>query len=181
MQLVNGHGSRLHFQKFAGAGAGIGGLAVDLQRREGRRHLLDRAGEAGQDRLDLRRSGVDVTGGDHLALGVERIGLGAKRHAKGILLGRVEHAASELGGLADGDGQDAAGERIEGSAMTDLGLGLAGIVQRALDRADRLGRAEPHRLVEDDPAVETHAPAIAVLRHHDHLRATVGDTRAAGA
>ena len=39
----------------AGAGAGIGRLPVDLERRIGRRDLLDLAGEAGERGFDLAR------------------------------------------------------------------------------------------------------------------------------
>ena len=38
--------------------------------------------------------------------------------------------------------------------MADLDLRIAALAQRALDRADRLGRAGPDRLVDDDPAVQ---------------------------
>jgi len=42
--------------------------------------------------------------------------------------------------------------------VADLGLGLAGLAEDALYRADRSGRAEADRLVEDDPAVQQRPP-----------------------
>src|SRR5439155_5697912 len=83
-----------------------------------------------------------------------RIRLLAEADGKFVRLRRIEHAPGELGRFAERDGQDAAGQRVEGAAMADLGLGLAGLAQQALDRAYRCGRTKSERLVENDPAVE---------------------------
>src|SRR5204863_6091664 len=74
-----------------------------------------------------------------------------------VRLGRVEHADNDLGRFAERDHQHPARQRIERPAMADLGLGLTGLAQQALDRAYRRGRAHAERLVEDDPAVEHRA------------------------
>jgi hypothetical protein len=42
--------------------------------------------------------------------------------------------------------------------MADLGAGLVGFPQQSLYRTNRLGGAEPDRLVEDDPAVKHGVP-----------------------
>src|SRR5207248_11563936 len=71
-----------------------------------------------------------------------------------VSLARVEHSAGELGRFAQRDRENTARERIERAAVADLGLRFTRLAQHAFDRAYRLGRAEAHRLVEDDPAVE---------------------------
>jgi hypothetical protein len=134
----------------------IGSLAINLERRKGRRDLLDRASEAGHDRFNIGEARPNIAGGDDLALQVQRVGLLAEADGEVVGFGRVEHSAGELGRFAQRDRQHARRQRIERPAMADLGLGLAGVAQGALDRADRLGRAESDRLVEDDPAAERH-------------------------
>ena len=103
--------------------------------------MFDGAGEARQHRFDVRQRRAVAAGIDHLALAVEGIGLLAEADGEVIGLGRVEHAAGELGCLAERDRQHARRQRVERAAVADLGLGLAGLPEDALDRRNRLGRA----------------------------------------
>jgi hypothetical protein len=66
----------------AGPGKVVGALAVDHERREGRRHLLDFAGKAWQSRLRSLLVSVAGPTGDDLALQVERVGLLAEPMVK---------------------------------------------------------------------------------------------------
>ena len=90
---------------------------------------------------------------DDFAFGIERVGLLAELDGEGVDLVAIEHAPGQLGRFAQRDRQHAFGKRIERAAMADLGLGMAALLQHALDRRYRLRRTEPTRLVEDQPPV----------------------------
>ncbi len=70
-----------------------------------------------------------VAGGDDLAFEVERVGLRRRTDREVIGLGRIEHAAGQLGRLAERDRQHAGGQRVERPAVADLGLRLARLAQ----------------------------------------------------
>ena len=131
----------------------VGAPAVDLERRVGRRDLLDLAGEMLEHRGDRGEGRAAAAGAHDLAFGVERVGLAAELDGERVSLVAVEHPPAQLGRLAERDRQHAFGQRVERAAVADLDLAVAGLAQVALHRGDRLGRAQAARLVEDDPAV----------------------------
>ena len=107
----------------------------------------------GSSRLDRRARGRCVAGAHDLALGVVGVGLGAPAHREAVGLGAVDHERHGLGRLAEGDRQDAGGQRIERAGMARLLR-----VEEPLDRADApASRSCPRRLVEDQPAVDGRA------------------------
>src|SRR3546814_7176896 len=63
--------ARLHLDRLALPRQVIGALAIDLDRRIGRRHLLDRPSEARQHRLDFRERRPHIARRNNLALGIE--------------------------------------------------------------------------------------------------------------
>ena len=163
-QRVNRHRARLQFHHFPRPRQIIGALAIDHQRGIGGRHLADRTSELRQDRLNRGQCGPHIACRHNFTLKVERISLNPELYGEGIDFARIEHAPGEFGRLAQCNGQYPASQRIECAAMADLDLGIAALAQIALHRADRLGRAETHGLVENDPAVKrarTHCPAMA--------------------
>src|SRR5215469_6412454 len=167
----------LEFDLFSRAGSRICRLAGNLQRRISGWNLFDLAGEGRERRFDLLRFGANVAPRGHFPFGIERIGLLAEADREIITLGRVEQPAAELGCFAKSDRQDSAGERVEGSAMPDLGLGLAGFPEDSLHRADGLGRTKSDRFVEDDPAAE-HLQVLRakIPRNRRTTSATIGET-----
>ncbi len=115
--------------------------------------MLNAAGEMFQHRSHRQHRRAPVGALDHLALGVERVGLLSELNGEFIDFAGIEHPPGQLGRFTQCDRQHAFGQRVERAAMADLGLGIARFAQHALDRADRLGRAQPARLVEHQPAV----------------------------
>ncbi len=158
----------------------IGPRATHLQRRINRRHLLDRPGKPRQHRLDLRARRAHVTLGNHLALQIERVGLRAEGHGKRIHLVAIKHPPGELGRLTQRDRQHSRRQRIERPAMPDLDPALAdvepGLPQRALDRRHALRRAQPERLVEDQPAMHAahKPPSCAIPRKNPNTALAIG-------
>ncbi len=170
------HGPRLHFDGLAGPGSFIGGFAADLERGICGRHLLDLTREPEGNALDLLERRADVAGGDDPAFGIQGIRFRAERNRELVSLGRVEHPAAELGRFAERNRKDSARQRVERSAVADLRPGLARLTEQALDRADGLGRAEAHRLVEDDPAVEHQPARPKIPRNARAIAPTTGET-----
>ena len=115
-----------------------------------------------QHRRNCRHGRAAVRSCDNRALGIERIGFFAECDGEFIDLARIEHPPGKLGRLAQRDRQHTFGQRIERAAMTNLGPGITALAQHPLDRTDRLGRAEPARLVEDQPAMRDHWSATAL-------------------
>ena len=91
----------------------VGALAVDLDRREARRHLLDRAGEARQQRRDRGRGRAGFARVRHAAFGIVGVALLAPAHGEDVDLAPVHHERHGLGRFAERDRQAAGGERIE--------------------------------------------------------------------
>ena len=156
-ERMDRHRPRLHLDRFAGARAVIGALAIDLDRRIGGRHLFDRPGKARQNRSNFRKPRPHVAGRNDVALRVEPGGLGPERDREIIDLARVEHAPAQLRRLAERDRQHARGKRVERPAMADLDLAQPGFAAHALHRGDCLRRAEPDGLVHYDPSVHRRA------------------------
>src|SRR3546814_12964107 len=100
-----------------------------------RRDLLDLAGELRQHGADLRGLWPVRVLFDDATLGI--VGLGGLAPAQGeaIALPPVHNVGDRLGGLSEGDRQQAAGQRIESAAVADLA--------RLQDTADaaQIGRA----------------------------------------
>ncbi len=99
----------------------VGAAPVDLDRADGRGHLVDLADEAGQRRAD--RVVVELVGrraGEHLTLGV--VGGGGDAEPDGgvvRLVGELQ-VAEQPGGPADADEQHAGGHRVERAGVADL-------------------------------------------------------------
>ena len=140
---------------FAGAGARVGRLSVDLQRRIGRRDLLDLAGEARQDGFDLleRRAGrrwsrrscpsassVSVSSPNRIV----------KSYA--LVASSIRPASLVASPSAIGSTPLASGSSVP--PWPTLVLGSPASRSRRLTALTACGRAEADRLVEDDPAVE---------------------------
>jgi hypothetical protein len=70
-------------------------------------------------------------------------------HREAIGFFAILHERHGLGRLAEGDGQDAGGKRVERAGVA----GFLG-VEQALELGDRLGRGQADRLVEHDPAID---------------------------
>jgi hypothetical protein len=148
-QAIDHHLAWFQVDGLARAREIIGPLPADLQRREGRRRLLDMAGEPGQggtDRLIARP--ILAGGGDGAFAVVGRARL-AEAQGEAVLLASVHHEGNGLGRLAQGDRQDAGRQRIERAAMARLFRR-----EQPAHAADRLGRAHAQRLVEHDPSVD---------------------------
>ena len=142
------------------AGQIIGAGAVHLDGRETRRGLVDLADEGRQGGLHLVEGRAHVGAGDDLALPVHAVGRDAPIDREAIDLLRLHHHRHGLGRLAQGNGQDAAGQGIQRPGVT----GLLG-VEQAADATDRLGRSHLERLVQADPAVDD----VALLPTAHHL------------
>ena len=181
LQRVNGYRPRFHLDVFPRPREVVGALSVNLERGIGGRHLLYFAGEVIEHTRHRRQRRKAVAARNHLALGIERVGLLPELDREDVGLGRVEHAARQLGRLAQRDRQHALGQRIKRAPVPHLGLGVAAFAQHALDRADALGRPHGARLVEHDPAIGrgfgiAHAPATqsAIDRKRPIIHSTGG-------
>ena len=169
---MNRHRPRLQLHILTSPRTVVGTLAVHLQRGIRWRDLLDCAREVVEHACDRSQRRKTVGPRHHLALGVERVGLFAELDREHVGLGRIEHAARQLGRLAQCDGQHAFRQRVERAAMADLGLGISAFPQHALDRCDALGRAHAARLVEHYPAVgrvlafHAHSSGLTKWRRH---------------
>src|SRR5579864_6310495 len=71
LELEYRHLPRFKLDRFAGPGAGVGRLSLDLQRRIGWRHLLDFAGEPWKDGFDMVGRRSNLAGRDGLAFRIE--------------------------------------------------------------------------------------------------------------
>src|SRR3954470_1732880 len=121
VEAVDGDRPRRDDDVLAGADAGVGALAVDLDGAHRARHLLDVAGQ-------LLDAGGDVVVGDgfrvrrreNLALGV--VGRGAAAEAEGGQVGLAvqREVAEQLGGALDAEHQHAGRHRVERAGVPDL-------------------------------------------------------------
>src|SRR5271170_566155 len=155
---MNDDFARRDFELRAPARQIVGTLAADLDRRIGRRGLLDRPEKARQHRRDLARRRTNVGFRDDLALGVVGIGLFAPFDRETIGLGPVLDDGNRLGRFAESDRQDARRQRVECAGMARL-LG----VEEIFDLRDRLGRGDADRFVQIDPAVDLGARRAALF------------------
>ena len=147
--LVDHHPATGQFEIGSLAGQVIGALAVDLDGAELRRHLIDLAGEGPESRAHRLYVRPHIRTAGDLTLAVEAVGRNPPVDGEAIDLLRLHHEGDGLGRLAEGDGQDAGGQRVERAGMA----GLLG-VEQAADLRHRLGRTHAERLVETDPAVD---------------------------
>ena len=161
-QLVDAHRPRRQRHRPAFAGHVIGAPAVDLDRRKCRRRLHHLAGERRKRGLDRRGVGSDAAGLHHLAVGVVGAPPLAPAHRERIGLGPRHHMGDGLGRLAQGHGQHAAGQWVQGAGVP----GLRRLKQAARPR-HRTGRGRARRLVHDQPTV--HRPAAAPPPRHRRL------------
>src|SRR5690606_17672821 len=148
-QSAYGNRSRLALHCFPCPGQLVQRLAVMLERRVHRRHLLDITGKARQYRLDLSQGDLAGTHLQHLALGVTGSGGHAQTRLGNIGLVRIQQILGELGGLPKTQRQDTTGQRVETAGMS----ALAGIEQPAHLLQGSIG-AHAQRLVENQDAVD---------------------------
>ena len=92
------HTARLEHHLFARPRQIIGAPAVHLERGIGRRHLLDRPGEARQHCVDLVGRGAHVARRDRDPFGIERVGLRPEADREFVDLVGVELGAYGSGG-----------------------------------------------------------------------------------
>src|SRR5262245_30607848 len=156
----------------------VGPGAPNLERRVARRHLADLADEARQCRSDVGPRGSGIARRHDSAFGIVGVGGGAEAQRETVLLVAFHSEGHRLGRLAEGDGQDAGGERVERA-------GVACFLRTVEVPCPRYGLRRGHalRLVEDEPAVnwETFAPprhvASACYWSASRSRATSGRAR----
>ena len=146
---VDRHAARLALDLDAGARVFVERLAVALERRVHRRHLLDRADESRAGALQRCAVDGDVGHGpDHLAFAVA----GRRRHAelqgREVALVGVEARLRELGRRAEAQRQQAARQRVERAGVAGLlgAIEALGALQRRVARqAQRPCRAGARR------------------------------------
>ena len=90
------------------------------------------------------------------AVGVVGVARFAETQGEVVELGAVHDVGHGLGGRAEGDRQQAGGQRVERAAVAGL---LGG--ERAPDPVDDVGAGDPGRLVDDQPAVQRAAARLA--------------------
>ena len=127
IEAVDAHGAGRQLDRLAGAGQVVGAHPLHQDGRIGRRDLVNFADEGRQGLLDRSARGPHVRAGGHLALAVEGCSGLAPGQGEAISLVGVDHEADGLGRLAQGDGQDAGGQGIEGAGVT----GFLGVEQAA--------------------------------------------------
>ena len=159
---MDGHRARGALDFLPLAGIGIQGFAVALERRIHRRHLRDRADKPVDDLPYLRRIATDRTGVEDTAFRVGGIGDDAQPHAGKVALVGMEQVAGKFGGLAETQGQQAAGERVQRAGVAALG----GVVQPA-DSLQGVVGGNAGGLVEQDDAVDG-LPGAAYARGDAH-------------
>ena len=128
----------------------VGAAAGDLDRAERRRPLRDRSGQRRPwpaSTAVTRRRGAGTR--RQLALEVVGRGRGAEADGRAIRLPIAEVVLDHPGPVAEEDRQDARGERVQGSAVTDA-LGR----RQATDQAHHVVRRRAGRLGHDDDPVE---------------------------
>src|SRR5262245_43814724 len=116
-QTMDLDGAWRHFHHLAVACEIISALAVDLDRREARRHLGDLPGEARQELtygLCGRAFGASI---DDTALGVIGVALLAPARRETIHFAAFHDERNRLGRLPECDWQHARGERVECAGM----------------------------------------------------------------
>src|SRR5262245_920814 len=143
----------------------IGALAVNLDGREARWDLRDRAGELREDRADVVDGGPCSAGGINAPLGVVGVALLAPAHGELIDLASIHHERDGLGRFPERDREQTRSERVERAGMA----GALGAVE-PLRHAHRMGRGHADRLVEHQPAVHIAFLALALARWFVHGR-----------
>nr|AIF10610.1 hypothetical protein [uncultured marine thaumarchaeote KM3_46_G10] len=132
-----------------GSGQLVGPFSVDLDRRKGRRHLIDFTPEAVEHGEDLFFRRPDFAGCHYLALSIVGIPGFTPSDPELVGLFAVHQIGHGLGGFAQRHRQDAGGHRVQGPGVTDLGS-----ASRPADAADGGIGTQSLGLVDDDPAVE---------------------------
>ena len=131
--VVDGDRPALKLEVFAIAGEIIGAFAIDFDGGELWRDLFDLADESGQRGKDCVFCRADIGAGDLDAFGIIAGGGDAPLDGEDIVFVGIHGPGDGFGGVAEGDGQDASGERVERAAMADFGR-----VEQAFERADGL-------------------------------------------
>ena len=142
------HRPRRKIRRLAVAREIIGALAIDLDRRKGRRRCRIVPVKRGSGARIAARPGRAPMARD-LAVGIVGVGFRAPEHGEAIGLLAVLHERHGLGRLAESDRQNARGQRVERAGVA----GLLG-VEQALQLRDGMGRGHADRFVEHDPAID---------------------------
>ena len=102
-------GARRQRRGGVAAGQCVGAPAADLDRRERRRHLLDRAPEAAENGLDFGCRRPRIADGGDRAFGVVCIAGLAPAHGEAVGLAAVHQVGDGLGRFAERHRQHAGG------------------------------------------------------------------------
>src|SRR5215469_16854222 len=136
------------FHRFAVACQVVGPLALDLDRRITRRHLLDAARKGRQKCANCISPRSLIAPRNHSPFGIISIPFLAPADREPKELAAVHYERDRFGCLTKCNRQRAGRERIKRAGVA----GSLGIEQPLHD-ADRVGRRHANRLVEHDPAV----------------------------
>src|ERR1700733_4201460 len=117
-ELVDGDRAGFELGRGPGAGQLVGALAVDLDRADRGRDLLDLAGQRLDGLVDrLLGDGFGRRGGGELAFGIVGAGGLAEPDRGVVLLLRQGQVAEHAGGLLHPDDQDAGRHRVQGARV----------------------------------------------------------------
>jgi hypothetical protein len=119
-QFMDADATRFPLDFDAGPGILVQGLAIALQCRIHRRHLVDLADKGRQHFFHLRNAARYRTTLQHTAFGIGRVGGNTELHCRHIPLVGIEQLAGKLGRFAKAQGQKAGRQRIERSGMPRL-------------------------------------------------------------
>ena len=141
--------SRRELDVLARAHPGVGAHAVDLDRADRRRHLLDGAGERATPAAIASSVTPEASAvAQHLALGVVGDGRDAEPDRGVVGLVGEREVAEQPGGALEPEDEHAGGHRVERAGMADLaGAG------EASHAGDDVVAGHPGGLVDDDQAV----------------------------
>ena len=118
IERVNCHRTRGQHRRLAATRQIVGALAIDLDRRTGRRQLLDRPNKPRQQREDAGASGPRVRLRGKPAIGIVGVGFNAPAHRKTIGLFTVLNERHGFCRLAKSDRQNPRGEWVERSGVS---------------------------------------------------------------
>ena len=120
IERVDRHRARRQHRRRASAREIVSALAIDLDRRIGRRQLQDRPDETRQQREDLGFRWPRVRLRGNRAIGIVGVRFSAPAHRKAIGLFAVLNERHGFCRLAKSDRQNPRGERVERAGMSCL-------------------------------------------------------------
>ena len=146
---MDGDLARRQFDGLAGTGHRVRAASADLDRAVGRWPLRDRAGQAGECRLDRGSRRGRTGGGRQLALEVVGRRRRPEADRRAVRLAVAEVVLDDPRAVAEEDRQHARRERIERPAVPDALRG-----GQPPDEGDDVVRGRAGRLGDDEDAIE---------------------------